>query len=726
MKSFPLLVFLLLVGLSSAQIQDKVDFTRAKVHIHPEPYDRSISGKVEYEFNVLQHVDSIFLDAVDIDFSSVMLNGKPIKYVNTGKTIVINKRLKKDGEYTLSLTYSTSPKQTVYFSRWEVPDTLQSDNSTKDLQKDYARIQKSFDEKLLGALNRENGQIWTQGQGKYTSHWLPSLDDMNDKIEFDLSVTFNSLYQVIANGKLVMKEDHGSETIWTFNMQKPMSSYLVAFGIGNYSKQTIQSTSGIPIELYYEPQDSLKVEPTYRFTKEIFDFLENEIGIPYPWQNYKQIPVHDFLYAGMENTGATIFSNTFMVDSVAFTDKNYVNVNAHELAHQWFGNMVTEQSGNHHWLHEGFATYYAYLAEKELFGADYFYWKLYETATSLYNFSKDGNGEALTNPNAGSLTFYEKGAWALAILREKVGEEAFKEGVRNYLLKYAYQNVTIADFMWEMRKASGMKLINFEETWLANSEFPIDLAENYLLAQCKSLEAYFIIKKTKEKSTNNLANGMIQKYWDISDSYHFKRQVILDFAKDIPEEKLIKMTTGEEPKVRQALALSELTISPTLKPVFESLLSDESYVTQEAILYRLWSQFPESRFGYLDETSNIVGLPNKNVRMLWLALALATPDYKDEQKRNFYEELSGYTHPQYHFEVRLLAFQYLKNLGGFSDSVLKNLINACNHHVWYFKKSARKYLKEFLKGEGNKDRLKSIYTLLNQQEKAYLDKTLSK
>ena len=189
-----------------------------------------------------------------------------------------------------------------------------------------------------------------------------------------------------------------------------MSSYLLAFGIGNFRKKTIRSSSNIPIELYYEPKDSLKVEPTYRYSREIFDFLENEIGVPYPWQNYKQIPVQDFLYAGMENTGATIFSNTFMVDSTAFVDKNYVNVNAHELAHQWFGNMVTEESGEHHWLHEGFATYYAYLTEKEIFGEDYFYWHLLGTAKALGNFSEEGNGEALTDSGAGSLTFYEKGA----------------------------------------------------------------------------------------------------------------------------------------------------------------------------------------------------------------------------------------------------------------------------------------------------------------------------
>ena len=184
-------------------------------------------------------------------------------------------------------------------------------------------------------------QVWTQGQGKYTSNWLPSFDDMNEKIEFDLSISTPSIYKTIANGKLVDKIEEKNLTTWKYDMQYPMSSYLVALAVGNYDYETEVSKSGIPIEMYYYPNKSDIVEPTYRHTKHIFAFLETEIGVAYPWQNYKQVPVKDFLYAGMENTSLTIFSDSHMVDSIGFIDKNYINVNAHELAHQWFGDLVT-------------------------------------------------------------------------------------------------------------------------------------------------------------------------------------------------------------------------------------------------------------------------------------------------------------------------------------------------------------------------------------------------
>ena len=386
----------------SAQIQDKVDFLHAQVWIEPEPVENRIHGTVTYQFEVIKDVDSVYLDAVNMDFSKVFIDGKKMDYVYDGKKITIKTDLKKGGQHDLSLAYVAKPKQTVYFLGWD--DAV-----------------------------RNNEQVWTQGQGKYTSHWLPSFDDMTEKVEFDLEITLEQAYTVIANGKLIKKEplpDSNGYT-WQFDMEKPMSSYLVGFAIGNYNKKTVESSSAIPIELYYEPTDVAKVEPTYRYTEAIFDFLETEIGVPYPWQDYKQVPVQDFLYAGMENTTCTIFSNQYVVDSIAFVDKNYVNINAHELAHQWFGNLVTETSSEHHWLHEGFATFYAYLAEKDIFGEDYFYWRLLETAKALERFSGDDNGEALRNPNAGSLTFYEKGAWALVMLEDRIGEEAFKKGIQH-------------------------------------------------------------------------------------------------------------------------------------------------------------------------------------------------------------------------------------------------------------------------------------------------------
>jgi len=696
MKLSPVVIFFLFVQFLSGQIQDKVDFVHADVLIEPTPAENRINGSVAYQFKVIEDVDSIFLDAVNLEFSSVFFDGVKKDYDYNGKRITINNEMKKGGSHIISIDYIAKPKQTVYFLGWD--DAVSN-----------------------------NEQVWTQGQGKYTSHWLPSFDDMTEKVEFDLDILLKEDYTVIANGNLIKKEalPDSNGYVWQFDMEKPMSSYLVGFAIGNYNKKTIESSSGIPIELYYEPTDFTKVEPTYRYTQHIFDFLETEIGVAYPWQNYKQVPVQDFLYAGMENTTCTIFSNQYVMDSTAFVDKNYVNVNAHELAHHWFGDMVTETSSEHHWLHEGFATFYAYLAEKDIFGDDHYYWHLLETANALHRFSGDDGGEALRNSGAGSLTFYEKGAWALVMLQDRVGEEAFKKGIQNYLNKYAFKNVTIPNFMEELEKVSNTDLKDFEQLWLHESDFPYDQVVSFLQEKNKSIKTYFELKN-KIAEQPHKTEGTLKRQWRKLKSSPLKENLVLDYGIKLSPGFLGSILQSGDIKARQAVILSQNKIPTELKIEAESLLKDKSYTTIEAALYRLWTDFPQNRSRYLNETDGITGFPNKNIRLLWLTLASVTPEYNKDSKAVYFDELSGYTGSEHHFETRLIAFQYLKSIGGFTDTVLKNLVESCSHHVWHFRKSSREILSDFLQSEGNTARIKGLYPLLSQEEKQYLEQTLGK
>ncbi|MDT0539859.1 M1 family metallopeptidase [Croceitalea sp. P059] len=667
-----------------AQKQPDVDFTHVDAEI--KLYSDGISGIVKYDFIVNSTIDSISFDAIDMEFAQFYLDKKEVsEFLEYDKKKLTLKLKLIQGNYVVKFGFAAKPRQTLYFL--------------------------GFDDEI-----NDNQQIWTQGQGKYTSHWLPSFDDMNEKVEFDLTIYSNPNYNVIANGRLTSSKITGGLKTWKFNMKKPMSSYLVAFVIGNFEKKVIKSNSGIPIELYYEPKDSLRVEPTYRYTKQIFDFLEEEIGFPYPWQNYKQVPVQDFMYAGMENTGTTIFSNQYMIDSTAFIDKNYVNVNAHELAHQWFGNLVTEESGEHHWLHEGFATYYAYLAEKHLFGDDHFYWKLYETAKTLHNLSENGDGEALTNPNANSLTFYERGAWALVMLKDEVGEEAFKNGTKAYLEKHQFENVTIANFLSELESSSGQNLSGYRKKWLESEEFPWEEVKTYLMTKSSSIRMFFIEKNRELVSFEFLKT---------EEPIQYKLNLINEHFDKYLEANYMLLLRNKEPKIRlKALELLD-NLSDLLKEDAESLLNDSSYLTRELSLYKLWTSFPDDRIDYLEKTKENIGLPNKNIRLLWLTLALITSEYQSAQKLEYYNELNGYTAPHYHFEVRQIAFRYLSQIQAFSDESLRNLIIATNHHVWQFKKSSRNLLKQLAQNNEMKTRLLNVSYSMAEEEQFKLKKLIN-
>ncbi len=693
MKQFVWFVFLQSFSfLTFSQTQNNVDFIQAKAAISVIPDHRSVRGQVLYQFHILESVDSIFLDAQNMQFSEVKLNKKKIKFLNTKKAIVIKNKFKKGKTYSLTLSYLAKPQQTVYFIGWDSEE--------------------------------ENKQIWTQGQGKYTSHWLPSFDDMNEKVEFDLNITVDKEYQVVANGKLINITVADSLKTWYFDMEKPMSSYLLAFAIGDYEKKTAASLSGVPIEMYYYPSDSTYFEPTYRYTEQIFDFMESEIGVPYLWQNYKQIPVRDFLYAGMENTGTTIFSDAYMIDSIAFIDKNYVNINAHELAHQWFGNLVTEVDGNHHWLHEGFATYYALLAEKELFGESYFYWKLYESANQLNTLSQQGRGEALTNPKASSLTFYEKGAWALVLLRYLVGDENFKQGIKNYLLQHQFKNVTIADFITEIEKVSSVSLAQFNEKWLDSSEFPMREAKEFLMKSSQEISDLVQLQQELIPITGN-KETVLKSYWEKSNSNRFKKEIISVYNKSLSEDFLRNAFITEDVHVRQALAIQLQQIPENVKTEFESLLTDKSYITIENALYKLWIHFPNERAAYLEKTKHLVGFPNKNIRILWLTLAILTKDYDMGNKSAYLEELRSYTAPHYSFEIRETAFQYLEETFEFTDTNLLDLINAATHHSWQFKKFARDLVDKLVLNDNYKKRINALKKELNEEELRYITTKLS-
>ena len=423
------ILFLLFPILTFAQQIDKVDFIKCDASVAIEFKTKTVNGSINYEFKVKSEIDSIRIDAKNMTFSEVKINGKSVKYKNNTKELVLFEGFKK-GKNKLNFIYQAKPKQTIYFTG-------------------------------IG----DGQQIWTQGQGRYTSHWLPSFDDVNEKVIFNLEILYDVKYYAISNGIIKFKVEIANieklgYSIWNYRMQKPMSSYLVMLAIGKFEHKTEISDSGIPLENYYQAKDSSKYKYTFKDSKKIFDFLEKEIGFKYPWKIYRQIPVEDFLYAGMENTTSTIFAQDFVVDESGFNDKNYINVNAHELAHQWFGDVITAKSGKHHWLQEGFATYYALLAEKEVFGDDYFNNALYRNSMLLRKEAKTDT-IAILNEKASSYSFYQKGAWALHYIHETIGEKLFKKAVKNYLNKYKFKNVETSDFLDEIAKVSDFDIVKF-------------------------------------------------------------------------------------------------------------------------------------------------------------------------------------------------------------------------------------------------------------------------
>lgn len=682
---------LLAAGAVYSQQYKNADFKSVHADLEFEVPAKKVMGHVKYEFEVLTNVDTIYIDAQNMQFTNVSLNGrKKTGWVATAKQLKLFKGYKK-GKNTLEFNYTAQPKQALYF----VKDGT-----------DY--------------------QIWTQGQGKYTSHWLPSFDDVNEKLVFSFSITFDRGYMVLANGELdttVEPEDGGSIT-WNYKMEKPMSSYLAMLAIGKFSRKEEEFDLGTT-ELYLRTADTLKFESTYRYSQQIFDFLEKETGYPYPWGVYRQVPALDFLYGGMENTTSTIFSQDYVVDETGFNDKTYINVNAHELAHQWFGDLVTAENSTQHWLQEGFATYYALLAEQELFGEDHFYYELYEMAERIQQAGATDKIPVLSD-KASALTYYQKGAWALHVLREGIGHEAFHAAVKAYLEKYAFKNVNTTQFLAEIKAvAPGYDTDAFKKRWLESGTFEVKEALD-LLGKNAFMQQYLALGNLQDKPLKDNKGLFLQLMKQ--DVYFPVKEEILYQCSDEPfaeraEIVNIAMQSGDV-KLRQAVARTVTKIPAEFEAQYWSLLDDKSYITQEIAMNVLYENFPGRRAELLDKTRTYVGFNDKNLRILWLTLAYVTPGYKEEAKPDIYAELQGYAAPKYESTIRTNALSNLLYIGKADPIVWENLLNATLHHKWQFAKFGRDSIRELLKKPGYREHFETLLPQLKAPERARLQQLL--
>lgn len=447
-KYFILSLLLCLSFLSFSQGVDSVDFTHLKLDLELIPESQTVHGKVDLQFDYKAKVDSIFLNGVNMTFEKVRLNSKRVKYRAGKKGIWIPMKKANLGENnSVFLEYTCQPRKGLYFIGWD----------TKTRKK----------------------QIWTQGQGIDHRHWIPHKDDQKDKIISEIKLAFDPKYSVVSNGTLISKTEIEGLNHWHYKINKPHSSYLIMLAIGEYEFKDTESASKIPLRQYYYAERAGDYPQYYYGNERIFNFLEDHIGVPYPWNSYSQVPVQDFRHGGMENTTATLFGDFFLVDSIAKNDRNYTYVNAHELAHQWFGNMLTASGSKHHWLHEGFATYYQWLSEEMLYGSDYFDWMRFKEAELVFSASM-ADEFPLAHPKAGTFRFYQKGAWVLYMLHQNLGDELYRKVIRHYLTSNAYGIVETEDLNNSIKEIVGEGADSFLDMWVYGDGEPELRVKSYL------------------------------------------------------------------------------------------------------------------------------------------------------------------------------------------------------------------------------------------------------
>lgn len=401
----------------------------------------------------------VTLDSVGISYSSVTLEetNSPLNYLVQGDQVVVDLDRTYTPQQTIGIRfkYSASPKKGIYF-----------------IDKQPA----------ADGVPARTEQIWTQGEPDEARHWFPSFDFPSDKATVEQFITANAHEEVIGNGLIVAKSDNADGTVvHHFKMDIPFSTYLVSFVVGDYAA-VAEKYKNIPLGYYVYAGTEAVVPKAYGRTKDMFRVFEELTGVDYPFPKYDQTVVAAFAFGGMENMTATTMSDRdiFLVNNPLF-EATVEDLVSHELAHSWFGNLVTCKNWAELWLNEGFATFMEAAFREKKYGRRSYLQKIVNDADQFKaSDATGGKRHGLFNRNAAKVTelfdvpytTYNKGGAVLHTLREQIGDAAFWRGVNIYLNRHKLGNVESTDLKAAMEEGSGSDLDWFFDQWVYGLGYP--------------------------------------------------------------------------------------------------------------------------------------------------------------------------------------------------------------------------------------------------------------
>ncbi len=426
------------------------DVKHVKLVIALDFEQETVSGTVYTTFSALyDDLTTITFDAVELHIERVKLeDGKELAYSTNDKKLVVtlDRPYNYGEQFTIAIDYHAKPRTGLRF--------------IKPAPEDPARPV----------------QAWTFGQPRYHSHWFPCHDAPNDRATTEIIATVPVQFITISNGNLLGVTDHGATRTHHWRHDVPHAAYLISLVVGDFA--VIEDHyKNIPVTYYVRP-DRKDDAPLYLGkTPEMIRFFSDYTGVEYPYDKYAQTVVE--IYTGaMEHTTATTHSFSLLLDKRASLDVDFVPVVAHELAHQWFGDLLTCRDWSNGWLNEGFATYFEELWGEHDQGADYFKQSMldlkqgyleeddhYRRPIVYYVYHDDGF-------ELFDAHLYNKGAWVLHMLRHQLGEAAFKRALHAYISRYREREVITADLERTFEDVTGRSLAQFFQQWVYKGGHP--------------------------------------------------------------------------------------------------------------------------------------------------------------------------------------------------------------------------------------------------------------
>lgn len=420
------------------------DIQHYKIEIKLNLDRKTIAGRCSITINAFgQPRTWIRLDAIELDIERVSCANQDLDYSHDGLSLRIEfgRALALDESTIIDIEYSATPRRGIYFIG---PDADYPD-------KPY--------------------QVWTQGQDEDSRYWFPCFDSPIQKATSEVIATVPQDFYALSNGALVSDTTEGTLRTMHWRLDVPHSCYLITLAAGEFAELR-DTWEDIEVSYYVERGREEDCMRTIERTPEMLELFSRLFGVRYPYNKYSQVFVSDFIFGGMENTTATTLTDTALLDERAALDFQIESLVCHELAHQWFGDLLTCRDWGEGWLNEGFATYSEYLWREHAEGRDAAAVELAEFTSAYLSEDRSRYRRSIVTKHYDDPLdifdrhLYDKAGRVVHMIRRVLGDDDFFAAVRHYLEKHRTGAVETRDLARAIDEATGQCLDWFFDQWL--------------------------------------------------------------------------------------------------------------------------------------------------------------------------------------------------------------------------------------------------------------------
>lgn len=400
--------------------------------------NQSYRGVCQIRLNpVRSGIDRLTLDAVNLQIDAVQVNEATQQFDYDGEQVHISFHPATEAgqPITIAIDYHVEkPQRGIYF----IAPTADYPNKPT--------------------------QVWTQGEDEDSRYWFPCFDYPGQLATSEIRVRVPKQFLAISNGELARVEAEGDDKIYHWQQKEVHPTYLMTLAVGDFAELR-DEWQGKPVTYYVEKGREADAQRTMGKTPRMIEFFSQTYGYPYPFPKYAQVCVEDFIFGGMENTSTTLLTDRCLLDERAALDNRTAeSLVAHELAHQWFGDLVVIKHWSHAWLKEGMASYAEVLWTNHEYGAqEAAYYRLNEARNYLNEDRSRYRRPIVTHIYREAIELYdrhlyEKGACVYHMIRAELGDELFFKAIRTFVQDNAHKTVETVDLLRAIEKATGRNL----------------------------------------------------------------------------------------------------------------------------------------------------------------------------------------------------------------------------------------------------------------------------